>query len=173
MQVNTSLMIQFTFATAALDTLLLHASVIRHEGLANLFFGVSGTGKSTHSRLWLTHVPGCDLMNDDNPVIRFEQGRLMAYGSPWSGKTLCYRNVVAPVRALVRLEQAPENRIERLLSLDAYASVIAASSTIRWNPEIMDRLIPTVERVAMTQPCWRLGCRPDAEAVEVCREGIE
>lgn len=173
MQVNTSLMIQFTFATAGLDTLLLHASVIRHEGLANLFFGVSGTGKSTHSRLWLTHVPGCDLMNDDNPVIRFEDGRLLVYGSPWSGKTLCYRRVVAPVRALVRLEQAPENRIGRLESLDAYASVIAASSTIRWNPVVMDRLIPTVERVAMNVPCFRLACRPDAEAVEVCRKGVE
>ena len=172
MQVNTSLMIQFTFATAPLDTLLLHASVIREAGRANLFFGVSGTGKSTHSRLWLSHVPGCDLMNDDNPVIRFEDGKLMVYGSPWSGKTLCYRNVVAPVRALVRLEQAPENRIERLLALDAYASVIAAASTIRWNPSVMDRLIPTVERIAMNVPCFRLGCRPDAEAVETCRAGI-
>jgi hypothetical protein len=112
-------------------------------------------------------------MNDDNPVIRFEDGRLMAYGSPWSGKTLCYRRVVAPVRALVRLEQAPENRIGRLESLDAYASVIAASSTIRWNPVVMDRLIPTVERVAMNVPCFRLACRPDAEAVEVCRKGVE
>ena len=172
MQVNTSLMIQYTFATAGRDTLLLHASVIRYEGLAHLFFGVSGTGKSTHSRLWLTYVPGCDLMNDDNPVIRFEDGRLMVYGSPWSGKTLCYRNVVAPVRALVRLEQAPVNRIGRLHALDAYASVIAAVSTIRWNPVIMDRLIPTVERVAMNEPCWRLECRPDAEAVEVCRAGV-
>ena len=172
MQVNTSLMIQFTFATAGLDTLLLHASVIREAGRANLFFGVSGTGKSTHSRLWLAHVPGCDLMNDDNPVIRFEEGRLMVYGSPWSGKTLCYRNVVAPVRALVRLEQAPENAIERLHALDAYASVIAAASTIRWNPVVMDRLIPTVERIAMNVPCFRLGCRPDGEAVAVCRKGI-
>ena len=111
-------------------------------------------------------------MNDDNPVIRFEDGKLMVYGSPWSGKTLCYRNVVAPVRALVRLEQAPENRIERLLALDAYASVIAAASTIRWNPSVMDRLIPTVERIAMNVPCFRLGCRPDADAVETCRAGI-
>jgi hypothetical protein len=171
-QVNTSLMIQYTFATAGLSTLLLHASVTRYQGRGNLFFGVSGTGKSTHSRLWLAHVPGCDLMNDDNPVIRFEEGRLMVYGSPWSGKTLCYRNVVAPVRALVRLEQAPENAIERLHALDAYASVIAAASTIRWNPVVMDRLIPTVERIAMNVPCFRLGCRPDGEAVAVCRKGI-
>ena len=171
-QLNTSLMIQYTFATAGLGTLLLHASVTRYEGRGNLFFGVSGTGKSTHSRLWHDHVPGSDLMNDDNPVIRYEDGGFRVYGSPWSGKTLCYRNVVAPVGALVRLEQYPENRIERLEPLQAYASVIAAVSTIRWNHGIMDLLVPTIERVAMTVPCYRLQCRPDEEAVRVCKNAI-
>lgn len=171
-QVNTSLMIQFTFATALHQTLLLHASVIRHDGLANLFFGTSGTGKSTHSRLWHKYVPRTDLMNDDNPVIRFVDGQCLVYGSPWSGKTLCYRNVVAPVRALVRLEQYPRNQIERLRSLEAYASVVAAVSTIRWNHKVMSALIPTIERVAMTVPCYHLKCRPDEEAVRVCKAAI-
>ena len=173
MQVNTSLMIAFTFVTAGLDTLLLHASVIRHKGAAQLFFGVSGTGKSTHSRLWLENVPGTDLMNDDNPIIRFTPAGATVYGSPWSGKTLCYRNVEAPVRALVRLEQAPENRIERLEPINAYASVIAAVSTIRWDSAVMDLLVPTVEKAAIQIPCFRLSCRPDADAVRVCREAIE
>ena len=171
-QVNTSLMIQYTFATAGLGTLLLHASVTRYKGVGNLFFGVSGTGKSTHSRLWHEFVPESDLMNDDNPVIRSEGGQFLVYGSPWSGKTLCYRNVVAPVNALVRLEQYPKNRIERLHSLQAYASIIAAVSTIRWNHEIMSLLIPTIERVAMNVPCYQLKCRPDEEAVRVCKEAI-
>ena len=171
-QVNTSLMIQYTFATAGLGTLLLHASVTRFEGRGNLFFGVSGTGKSTHSRLWHEYVPGSDLMNDDNPVIRFQEEGCVVYGSPWSGKTLCYRNVVAPVNALVRLEQFPENRIERLHALQAYASIIAAVSTIRWNSDTMSLLIPTIERVAMTVPCFLLKCRPDEEAVQVCKNAI-
>ena len=171
-QFNTSLMIQYTFATAGLQTLLLHASVTRYQGRGNLFFGVSGTGKSTHSRLWHEFVPESDLMNDDNPIIRFVDGQCLVYGSPWSGKTLCYRNVVAPVNALVRLEQYPENRIERLQSLQAYASIIAAVSTIRWNHVIMSRLIPTIERVAMTLPCFQLRCRPDEEAVQVCKAAI-
>ena len=173
MQVNTSLMIQYTFTTAGLDTLLLHASVTRYRGRGNLFFGVSGTGKSTHSRLWHQYVPESDLMNDDNPVIRFADGAARVYGSPWSGKTLCYRNVEAPVGALVRLEQAPANAIERLQPLQAYASVIAAVSTIRWSSHIMGQLIPTVEKVAMNLPCYHLACRPDEEAVEVCRHAIE
>ena len=171
-QLNTSLMIQYTFVTAGLWTLLLHASVTRYEGRANLFFGVSGTGKSTHSRLWHDYVPGSDLMNDDNPIIRYEDGRFLVYGSPWSGKTACYRNVVAPANAFVRLEQFPENRISRLEPLQAYASVIAAVSTIRWNHDIMSLLVPTIERVAMTVPCFQLKCRPDEEAVQVCKNAI-
>ena len=171
-QVNTSLMIQYTFATAGLSTLLLHASVTRYQGVANLFFGVSGTGKSTHSRLWHAFVPESDLMNDDNPIIRFEGERCIVYGSPWSGKTLCYRNVVAPVNALVRLEQYPKNVIERLQPLQAYASVIAAVSTIRWNHDVMSLLVPTIELVAMNVPCFRLQCRPDEEAVQVCKKAI-
>ena len=170
--VNTSLMIQYTFATAGLGTLLLHASVTRYQGRGNLFFGVSGTGKSTHSRLWHEFVPESDLMNDDNPIIRCQNGEFLVYGSPWSGKTLCYRNVVAPVNALVRLEQYPENRIERLHSLQAYASIIAAVSTIRWNHDVMSLLIPTIERVAMNVPCFQLKCRPDEEAVQVCKNAI-
>ena len=172
-QVNTSLMIMYTFVGAMKGSLLLHSSVIRHKGEANLFFGVSGTGKSTHSRLWLTYVKDADLMNDDNPVIRFEDGRLVAYGTPWSGKTLCYRNVKAPVRAMVRLEQAPQNVISRLYLLEAYASVIAACSTIRWDSGVMDKIIPIVERIANEVPCWQLRCRPDEEAVKVCKAAIE
>ncbi|MCR5408404.1 MAG: hypothetical protein K6E61_04785 [Bacteroidales bacterium] len=173
MQVNTSLMIQFTFTSAFRNTVLLHASVTRHNGMANLFFGVSGTGKSTHSRLWHQYVPGCDLMNDDNPVIRIIDGKAIVFGTPWSGKTLCYRNVQAPIRALVRLEQYPENKMDRLHSLQAYASVLAACSSIRWKHSVMDALIPTVEKLAMTVPCFRLQCRPDQEAVELCKQTIE
>ena len=173
MQVNTSLMIQFTFASAFHNTVLLHASVTRHKGMANLFFGVSGTGKSTHSRLWHQYVPECDLMNDDNPVIRILDGKAVVFGTPWSGKTLCYRNVQAPIRALVRLEQDPQNSIERLHSLQAYASVLAACSSIRWNSAIMDNIVRSVEKLSMNTPCFRLECRPDQEAVETCKQAIE
>ena len=111
-------------------------------------------------------------MNDDNPVMRITPEGVKVYGGPWSGKTLCYRNVEAPVNALVRLEQAPENRIERLSGLQAYASLVAAVSSIRWNSDIMDKIIPTVEAISMNVPCYKLECRPDAQAVETCKNAI-
>ncbi len=172
-QVNTALMILYTYNTARHGTLLMHASVVRHEGLANLFLGVSGTGKSTHSRLWLGTVDGCDLVNDDNPVLRLEEGGLHVYGTPWSGKTPCYRNLKVPVRALVRLDQAPRNEIKRLAGLQAYASILPAASGIRWNRRIMDAITGTVEQVVMHTPCYHLDCLPDPDAALVCRAGIE
>ena len=167
-QISTALMMLYTYATAPLDTLLMHASVVRYAGKANLFLGVSGTGKSTHSRLWLSHIDGCDLVNDDNPVLRVEEGVLYVYGSPWSGKTPCYRNLRVPVRAIIRLEQAPRNEIRRLSGLQAYASILSGASSIRWERTLMDRMTATVEKASNLAACWHLDCLPDPEAAAVC-----
>ena len=95
---NSGMNICFLLATACLDTVFVHASCVRFEGKAYLFLGKSGTGKSTHSRMWLDALEGVELMNDDHPVIRIgSDGHPVAYGSPWSGKTRCYKDVEAPV----------------------------------------------------------------------------
>lgn len=172
-QLSTALMILYTYNAATHETLLMHASVVRHKGLANLFLGVSGTGKSTHSRLWLNAIEGCDLVNDDNPVLRFQDNRLYVYGTPWSGKTPCYRNLRVPVRALVRLDQAPRNEAKPLTGLSAYASILPAASGIRWNRSIMDAITATVEIVVTQVPCYHLDCLPDPDAARTCLTAIE
>lgn len=88
-QLNTAIMIAFAAASAPEQTLLMHASVIAKEAGAYLFFGTSGTGKSTHSRLWLENVEGSSLLNDDNPALRVIDGKVIVFGTPWSGKTPC------------------------------------------------------------------------------------
>lgn len=170
--ISTSLMMLYTYATSCENTLLMHASVVRYEGRANLFLGVSGTGKSTHSRLWLSHIEGCDLVNDDNPVLRVEEDGLFVYGTPWSGKTPCYRNLRVPVNAIVRIEQAPRNEIRPLKGLSAYASVIAASSSIRWQRPLMDRVTATVEKAVGMASCWTLNCLPDPDAAALCFSAV-
>ena len=116
---NNSLMVLYALATAGLGTALFHSAVVSYKGRGYMFLGKSGTGKSTHARLWLEHVAGAELMNDDNPVVRFYDdvgGKpgAVVYGSPWSGKTPCYRNVQASVGVFVVLPQAPSDRIVRL-----------------------------------------------------------
>ncbi|MCQ2129851.1 MAG: hypothetical protein MJY94_00475 [Bacteroidales bacterium] len=164
----TALMMMYTYNCSASGALLMHASVVRHEGLANVFFGVSGTGKSTHSRLWLENIEGTDLLNDDNPVLRVEDGAVYVYGSPWSGKTPCYRNVKVQVGKIVKLHQAPENSITRTKGLMSYIGIISSASSIRWDHSIMDAINANASSIAMTVPCFELGCLPDADAARTC-----
>ena len=172
-QLNTSLMIQYTFATAGLGTLLLHASVTRYEGRGNLFFGVSGTGKSTHTGLWLKHIPGTDLMNDDNPVVRFcPDGVARVYGSPWSGKTPCYRNVEAPIGAFLQLKQAPYNRISRMGVTATFASLLPSCSVMKWDERDYVATCDTVGAIMQAVPTYLLECLPDEAACRLSYETI-
>ncbi len=171
--VNNALMLLFAFASAPYAALEMHASVVTRGGRGFLFLGRSGTGKSTHSRLWLEHIPGTELLNDDNPVLRVVDGAARVYGSPWSGKTPCYKAQDVPVGAVVRLRQAPENRISRLPAVAAYASVMASCSGFRPIRKIADAQHETLSTVVASVPCYQLDCLPDADAARLCQETVD
>ena len=163
-----ALRIMYTYNAVRKNAALLHASVILCNDVAVLFFGSSGTGKSTHSRLWLENIPGAELLNDDNPVIRIEDGKFNVYGTPWSGKTPCYRNVTAPVCAFVRLSQAPENKVRKLSGLDSFTNIISSASSIRWERGVMDGIMSVMSYSAMHVKCLYMECLPNKEAAEIC-----
>lgn len=170
---NNCLMLLYAFSTANLDTLMMHASVIKNETDGFIFLGKSGTGKSTHSRLWLDYIEGSELLNDDNPVVRIIDGNPIVYGTPWSGKTPCYRNEKALLKGIVKLEQAPQNQIKALSLLQAYAIVFPACSSMRWEEEIASGIHRTVEKLVSTVPCYRLYCLPDKAAAELSATTIK
>jgi len=170
---NNAMMLMFAFRTASLKTLEMHSSVIMHAGKGYMFLGKSGTGKSTHSSLWMKNIPDCTLLNDDNPIIRIgEDGVARVYGSPWSGKTPCYKNLECPVGAIVRLSQYKENRIRRCSPLGAYAALFPSCSGLRSIPFIADGLHETIEQLALGTPCFELDCLPDNEAAIVCHDAV-
>jgi len=164
---NNFIMIAYTIASSKLKTIKLHASVIEKNGKALLFLGKSGTGKSTHSRLWQKFVPGSTLLNDDEPVVRLHNESVKVYGTPWSGKTPCYRNISGDVMALICLVQSPENKLTRLEGLQAFLSVFQSCSVLRSNKKNKDLVFDTVARLIETVPVYRLDCRPDREAVSL------
>lgn len=169
---SNALMLLYTFCTTPHDTLMVHASVVRQGDAAYMFLGRSGTGKSTHSSLWLTHIPDVSLLNDDNPVIRLVDGKAYVYGTPWSGKTPCYKNEVVPLKAVVRLSQAPYNKIERQVPLQAFASLMPACSCMRWDGPSVSALHRTVEKVVGLVPGFALQCLPDEEAAVLCHSTV-
>ena len=170
---NNALMLLFAFASAPFRTLEMHASVVMNGGRGFLFLGRSGTGKSTHSGLWLKHIPGTELLNDDNPVLRVVDGETRVYGSPWSGKTPCYKAQDVPVGAIVRLRQAPENRITRLNVVGAYASVMASCSGYRPIRALADAQHETLARISQQVPCYQLDCLPDEAAARLCKDTVD
>ncbi len=170
---NNSLMLLYAFSTANLDTLMMHASVIKNGADGFIFLGKSGTGKSTHSRLWLDYIEGSELLNDDNPVVRIFNGKAIVYGTPWSGKTPCYRNEEALLKGIVKLQQAPLNQIKTLSLLQAYAVVLPACSSMRWEEEIASGVHRTVEKLIGRVPCYRLDCLPDKAAADLSASTIK
>lgn len=170
--VNNALMLLYAFRTAGMSTLEMHASVTVKDGKGFLFLGQSGTGKSTHSSLWLKNIPGTHLLNDDNPVVRVVDGKARVYGSPWSGKTPCYRNEDYPIGAFVRINRAPYNAIHRQNVTESFASISSSSSGLRAIRSIGDGLFSTISSLIQSIPCYVLDCLPDDEAAIVCSNEV-
>ena len=162
-----ALMMTYAFAVADMKTVLIHASVVRENGYAYPFLGVSGTGKSTHTSNWLKFIPNTDLMNDDNPVIRVLDGVPVLFGSPWSGKTPCYRNIQAPIGAITQLKQAPHNMIRRETVVEAFASILPSCSIMKWDKRIYSGICDTVKEIIEKVPTYYLENLPNEEAVKL------
>lgn len=172
--VDNALMLTFALKTAGFKTLEMHASVIEKDGAGYIFLGKSGTGKSTHSRMWLESIPGSQLLNDDNPVVRvMDDGTVRVFGTPWSGKTPCYRNRNCRAAAFVQLKQYTDNVIRRMSLLESYASLYSSSSGMKMDTNMTDKLHSTLECVLACVPCWQLCCLPDNEAAAVCYETVK
>lgn len=169
---NNALMLIFAFAGSRHDTLLIHASLVRQNGYGYAFIAKSGTGKSTHVSLWLRHLPGCDLMNDDNPIVRIIDDEAYIFGGPWSGKTPCYRNVKARLGAITRIDRAPANSIERLAPIEAFASFLPSCSSMKWDEDIFNRICNTVTKIIETTAIYTLHCLPNEEAAILCNKTI-
>ena len=175
---NDALMLIYAFAGSFHKTMLIHASTVMLKGADGQgwgfpFIAKSGTGKSTHSSLWMQHIEGAQLMNDDNPIIRINDDHsVYIYGSPWSGKTPCYRNLKARLGAITRIDRATQNSIERLSPVQAFASLLPACSSMKWDEQIYRNLCDALTTIIETTPIYTMHCLPDKEAAELCHHTI-
>jgi hypothetical protein len=184
--IDNGLMLMYAFRTTPLMTLEMHAAVVvKREAMGNglsaigeergdeakgyLFLGHSGTGKSTHARQWLAAFEDAWLLNDDNPILRvMDDGQVRVYGSPWSGKTPCYKNESAPVGGIVKLSQAPENTIHSITLPQAYAYMLSSASGLKMEQTMADNMFETIKHIITHTPCYHLACLPNEEAAKVC-----
>lgn len=152
--------------------ILVHAAAIAHKGKAYLFMGKSGTGKSTHAGLWLRSVPGCELLNDDNPVVRMHDGLPMAYGTPWSGKTPCYKNECHELAGIARLSQSRANRFHPKHDIEAFVTMLPGCAVFPQAPDLHAKLCDTLIGLTAHIRVGAMECRPDKVAARTCAKAL-
>ncbi len=146
----------------------IHASSVEHKGYAMLSLGESGTGKSTHSNMWLESIPDTRPFNDDSPMLRMQAGTLYTYGSPWSGKRAWYVAKRYPAKAIVRIVRDQNNSIERLNAINSIAAVYPSLPPMfALDKALSAKLLDIVSKVYQSTPIYRLKCRPDHQAAAV------
>ncbi len=149
------------------DGFLLHASAVVVDDRAYLFSANSGTGKSTHTALWLKRFGSrAYMLNDDKPALRLEDGGWFAYGTPWSGKHDISANVRVPVAGICFLERGTENTIAPFGG--SKAAFAFWEQTLRpAGTRVREKIMDLLENLMDNVPIWKLQCNMDPEAAQV------
>ncbi|MBQ7365246.1 MAG: hypothetical protein IJW46_06580 [Clostridia bacterium] len=145
------------------DGFLMHGSAIGKDGRAYLFCAPSGTGKSTHTRLWREAFPDCIMVNDDKPIIRKSAGEFFACGTPWSGKHDLDTNISLPLKGIVILARGEVNRIERVRP----EAVLGLLFNQIYRPSSNEAYLATIDLVSEMLgkvPVYKLWCNMEQEA---------
>ena len=154
------------------DVLLLHGSAICMDGEVYIFIAPSGTGKSTHTRLWREQFGDrCYMINDDKPLIRFEGDDIRVYGTPWAGKHNLGRNISAPLKAIIQLRRGSENHIERVAKDKAFYSIMKQGYFPSGNAE-RSKTLKLQKKLAEQVEFYELTCNMEPEAAWTAWEGI-
>lgn len=163
-----ALWVGFGIMALPMQTVAVHGSCIVYRDKAVLMLGESGTGKSTHTRLWRENIEGAFLLNDDSPMVRVDDGGIWVCGSPWSGKTPCYRPEKYRLQACVRLSQAKENLIRRLPLVKAYAALHpSCPPQFAYDRSLYRHIGDVIGTLVQTVPVYHLECLPDPEAAKL------
>lgn len=148
------------------DILLFHCSALAIDGKAYLFAAPSGTGKSTHARLWRKRFGGrVTMINDDKPLLKITDEAVTVYGTPYGGKDNIQTNTCAPVGGIALLHRAAENTVRPIGADEAYPALLNQTYR-RSDPEGMEKTLALVWKLTGL-PIFSLGCNLSENAAEV------
>ena len=151
--------------------LQIHCSSIDYHGKGIVFSAPSGTGKSTHVRLWCElYGEDVTIINEDRPAIRYIDNTPMICGTPWSGTSDNFSNKIVPLSGIVMLEQSPDNTIEKLSGYSILQMLMPRCFLPYFDAGMMIEALNTLERLVNDVPVYLLKCRPDYEAVELVQK---
>lgn len=148
------------------DTILFHGSVVAVNGAGYLFTAKSGTGKSTHTRLWREYLGESAVMvNDDKPLIQIKGNRILVYGTPWDGKHHLSNNIYVPLKSVCILARSAENHIERITKSYAFPMLLQQAYRPK-NPVKMKKTLEILERISDNIVLYKLDCNMEIEAAK-------
>ena len=148
------------------EALLMHASCVSYENNGIVFTASSGVGKTTQAELWAEHK-GAKILNGDKVFLKREKDGIHAWGSPWKGSSPYAENESAPLKAIVVLEQAEENSIQKLEGLDVLEHVVPHVFFPSWDTDCEQAVLTFLDQVLAETEIYLLKCRPDETAVEL------
>lgn len=147
--------------------ILFHGSAVSVDGEAYIFTAKSGTGKSTHTRLWREYLGDrCVMVNDDKPLIAITERGATVYGTPWNGKHRLGSNISADLKAICILVRAEQNSIVKQSPRETFGELF--SQTYRFaDPMGMKKTLEILDSILSKVSIYRLGCNMDIEAAQV------
>lgn len=151
--------------------LLLHSSFIRWNSQGLLFSAPSGTGKSTQADLWVKYE-GAEIINGDRAGLRKLDKGWTAYGLPYAGSSGVYRNESAPVKSIIVLRQAKENRIRPLGPAEAVRYLYPEITVHQWDSDFVKQVMDLLTDLVLNIPIYLLECLPDQGAVDLVKRTI-
>lgn len=155
------------------DTLLFHGSAIAVDGAAYLFTAKSGTGKSTHTRLWReTFGDRAYMVNDDKPLLKITDNGVWVCGTPWDGKHRLSKNTIVPLKGICILERGTENTI-RCISVQEALPMIFQQSHRPLDPMDLTALLSLVDKLTRQVNIYKLACNMHPDAVTVAYNGMQ
>ena len=153
------------------NRILLHCAVLEYDGKGYAFLGRSGTGKSTHTRLWKQYLGSPKMVNGDKPILEWVEDHFIAHGTPWRGKESWGERTSAPLCGLCFLEQAKENSIRKLSPAEVSSRLFGQLLL----PEEEENVISTLDladKLIATTPAYLLKCDISKEAVKFSFEAM-
>lgn len=149
------------------DTVLFHGSVVAVDGNGYLFTAKSGTGKSTHTRLWRQLLGERAVMvNDDKPFLRVTKNGVLTYGSPWNGKHRLGDNICVPLKSICILERGEENRIIPITGAEALYMLLQQTNRPTSAPALA-KYMDLIDQIASKVAFYHLQCNMEPEAAAV------
>ncbi len=150
---------------------MLHGSMILVDGEIIIFTAPCGTGKSTQAELWRKHA-GATVVNGDKALVKIQDGKIIAGGLPFSGSSNICENLSAPLKAVVSLGQAKENKIRRMTGGEGFVTLLQGNYRFSLSESASQKVTDVLENVVENVAVYRLDCLPDRTAVECLKKEL-